>query len=418
MLDAANGTRPPAASTITDPPYYDNIGYADLSDFFYVWLRLILKDIFPREFATVLVPKERELVATPYRFRGGQQEADCFFLNGMRRAIANVHTASVGDVPTTIYYAFKQAEVEAEGITSTGWATFLEAAIDAGFEVDGTWPVRTELSNRMVGRGANALASSIVLVCRKRPADAPSVGRAEFLRALRQELPEALKTLQASTIAPVDMAQASIGPGMAVFSRYSEVLEADDQPMSVRDALMLINHELDAFLAEQEGEFDSYSRFAVRWFEQFGFDKARYGQAEVMAMAGATAVQAIVEAGILRARAGEVRLLRRDELDPAWDIRTDTRVTVWECCQHVIRRLEGEGEESAARLLKTLGHYGDLARDLAYRLYAVCERKRWAEEARAYNGLIIAWPHIARLAEQIEAEPVRRHEERQGQLAV
>lgn len=363
----------------------------------------------------MLVPKERELVATPYRFRGGRQEAERFFLDGMRRAIANVHTASVGDMPTTIYYAFKQAEIESEGVVSTGWATFLEATIEAGFQVDGTWPMRTE---RPVGFKAavNGLASSIVLVCRKRPADAPSIGRTEFLRALRQELPPALKTLQASTIAPVDMAQASIGPGMAVFSRYSEVLEADDTPMSVREALMLINHELDAFLAEQEGEFDSYSRFAVGWFEHFGWGVGKFGEANVMATGRGTGVQAIVDAGILYARAGEVRLLKRCELDPAWDIRTDTKITVWECCQHLIRRLEGEGEDSAARLLQTLGHYGERAGDLAYRLYAVCERKRWAEEARAYNGLIVAWPRIARLAEQMAAGPVRRHEERQGQL--
>lgn len=262
------------------------------------------------------------------------------------------------------------------------------------------------------------MASSIVLVCRKRPEAALRVGRAKFLRALRQELPAALKTLQASTIAPVDMAQASIGPGMAVFSRYSEVLEADDTPMSVQTALMLINHELDAFLAEQEGEFDSHSRFAVRWFETFGWNVGKFGQAQVMATAQGAGVNGIVQSGIFHARAGEARLLKRNELDPAWDIRTDAKITVWESCQHLIRRLEGEGEESAARLLKTLGPYGDLARDLAYRLYAVCERKRWAEEARAYNGLIIAWPHIARLAEQMEAQPVRRHEERQGQLAV
>jgi putative DNA methylase len=214
------------------------------------------------------------------------------------------------------------------------------------------------------------------------------------------------------------MAQASIGPGMAVFSRYFQVLEADDRPMSVRHALMLINQELDTFLAAQEGEFDSYSRFAVGWFEQFGFEVAKYGQAEVMAMGRGTAVQAIVGAGILHAKAGEVRLLKRDELDPAWDIRTDAKVTVWECCQHMIRRLEGEGEESAARLLKTLVHYGDLARDLAYRLYAVCERKGRAEEARAYNGLIVAWPHIARLAAAVEADPLPGHDARQGRLAV
>jgi putative DNA methylase len=344
----------------TDPPYYDNIGYADLSDFFYVWLRPTLREVFPREFATVLVPKEQELVATPYR-HGSKEEAEKNFLRGMSRAIGNIAKVSTDEVPVTIYYAFKQNEVEKEGVVSTGWATFLGAVISAGFQVDGTWPMRTELGNRMIGRGANALASSIVLVCRKRPERASSVTRGEFLRALRAELPKALHTLQESAIAPVDMAQASIGPGMAVFSRYKEVLEAGDTPMSVREALRIINAELDAYLAKQEGDYDSWTRFAVTWFQQHGFGTEKYGQAEVLANARNVSVQGVADAGIISSRANQVRLLRRDELPDGYLPFADSRQTVWEGCQHLIKCLEGEGEEGAARLAKQLGYQADMA---------------------------------------------------------
>jgi putative DNA methylase len=346
------------------------------------------------------VPKGEELVADPVR-HGGDAAAEKFFLDGMRQAIRNMADADLGDVPPAIYYAFKQAEIETEGVASTGWAAFLEAVVAADFQIDGTWPIRTENASRMRGQGSNALASSIVLVCRKRAADAPSVTRGEFLRTLRAELPAALHTLQESAIAPVDMAQASIGPGMAVFSRYRVVLEADDKPMSVREALRIINAELDAYLAEQEGDYDSWTRFAVTWFQQHGFDSGKYGEAETLAKARDVAVQGVVEAGILEAKGGKARLLRRDELPDDYLPFTDNRQTVWEGCQHLIKRLEGQGEEGAARLAKLLGYQADMARDLAYRLYQICERNKWAEEARAYNGLIESWREIIKIRDTL-----------------
>jgi putative DNA methylase len=404
MEDAADTNKLPRAIIATDPPYYDNISYADLSDFFYAWLRRTLRDRFRVEFSTVSSPKAKELVATPYRFSGGQQEAERFFMTGMTRALDKMAWSAVVDVPVTLYYAFKQAEVEKEGVVSTGWATFLQAVLGAGFQVDGTWPARTELGHRMITHGRNALASSIVLVCRKRSADAPSVTRGDFLQALRSELPAALHTLQEAAIAPVDMAQASIGPGMAVFSRYKEVLEADDTRMSVREALRIINAELDEYLARQEGDYDSWTRFAVTWFQQHQFGTGRYGEAETLAKARDVAVQGVVEAGILEARAGNVRLLKREELPDGYEPFRDNRQTVWEGCQHLIKRLEREGEEGAARLAKQLGYQADMARDLAYRLYQLCERNKWAEEARAYNGLIESWREIIKIRDTLPDE--------------
>ena len=381
----------------TDPPYYDNIGYADLSDFFYVWLRRSLSPIFPNLFKTMMVPKADELVAMPYR-HGGKENAEAFFLDGMSRAIQQmVHQAS-DNFPVTIYYAFKQAEVKSEGIASTGWATFLEAIGRSGFAVVGTWPIRTEMANRQVASGTNALASSIVLVCRKRPESAPVTTHADFLKALKQELPPALKLLQQGSIAPVDMAQASIGPGMAIFTRYSKVLESDDSAMTVKTALQIINQALDEYLSEQEAEYDADTRFAITWFETHGMETGPYGTAETLATARGVAVDGVRDAGILQSGGGNVRLLRRDEMPDEWDPATDTRLCVWECAQHLIRVLENDGESAAADLLARLGARGEVARDLAYRLYGICERKKWADEARAYNGLVIAWPELTRLA--------------------
>jgi len=403
-IDAADGDRMNGPMVIaTDPPYYDNIGYADLSDFFYVWLRRSLHEQFPREFRTMLVPKAGELVATPYR-HGGREQAEMHFIGGMSRALNRMAKACAPELPVTLYYAFKQSEMEREGVASTGWAAFLEAVLVAGFQVDGTWPVRTELGSRMRNMASNALASSIVLVCRKRPPDAPSVTRGEFLRALRAELPAALHTLQESAIAPVDMAQASIGPGMAVFSRYKEVLEADDTRMSVREALRIINAELDEYLARQEGDYDRWTRFAVTWFQQHQFGVGKYGDAETLAKARDVAVQGVVEAGILEAKGGKARLLRRDELHEDYVPFTDNRQTVWEGCQHLIKRLEAQGEEEAAKLAKQLGYQADMARDLAYRLYQICERNKWAEEARAYNGLIESWREIIKIRDALPDE--------------
>ena len=388
----------------TDPPYYDNIGYADLSDFFYVWLRRSLKPTFPDLFATLAVPKAEELVATPYR-HGNKEKAETFFLDGMGKAMHRLAQQTHPVFPVTIYYAFKQSETKGDaGTSSTGWETFLDAVIRAGFAVTGTWPMRTELGNRMIGNNTNALASSIVLVCRQRPANAPMATRREFVAALRAELPTALAHLQAGNIAPVDLAQAAIGPGMAVFTRYAKVLDAEGKPVSVREALALINQMLDEVLAEQEGDFDADSRWALAWFEQQGFDEGEYGVAETLSKAKNTSIAGIVEGGILASSAGKVRLLRPDELADDWDPTTDDRLTVWEAVHHLIRALETGGEPEAARVEAQLGAKADIARELAYRLYTICERKRRAAEALSYNSLVQSWPEIADLARKERQE--------------
>ena len=384
----------------TDPPYYDNIGYADLSDFFYVWLRHALKPMFPDLFATLSVPKAEELVATPYR-HGNKANAERFFLDGMTRTVRGLAGQTHLGFPVTIYYAFKQTEKTGEaGVTSTGWEIFLDAVIRAGFAVTGTWPMRTEQEYRTVKLGTNALASSIVLVCRQRPTTAPTATRREFVAALRSELPTALAHLQSGNIAPVDLAQAAIGPGMAVFTRYAQVLNAEGNPVSVREALALINQILDEVLAEQEGDFDPDSRWALAWFEQHGFDAGEYGVAETLSKAKNTSIAGIVEGGILASSAGKVRLLPPDELAADWDPKADDRLTVWEAVHHLIRALETGGEPAAARVVAQLGAQADIARELAYRLYTICERKRRAAEALSYNSLVQSWPEIAKLSRQ------------------
>ena len=399
----------------TDPPYYDNISYADLSDFFYVWLRRSLRPIYPDLFTTVAVPKADELVATPYR-HGGKEEAEAFFLDGMSRAMRRLAEQTHPAFPVTIYYAFKQSEsarrTNAGGTPalpgiSTGWETFLDAVIRSGFAITGTWPMRTELGNRMIGMGANALASSIVLVCRKRPADASLATRRQFVAALKAELPAALAHLQSGNIAPVDLAQAAIGPGMAVYTRYARVLEASGEPVSVREALALINQTLDETLAEQEGDFDADSRWALAWFEQHGFDAGEYGSAETLSKAKNTSVGGLVEAGVLESKAGNVRLLKPAELPEDWNPATDPRLTAWETVHQLVRALETGGETAAASLVRQLGGVAETARELAYRLYAVAERRSRAAEALSYNALVRSWPEIARLA---HAESVEQSE--------
>ena len=384
----------------TDPPYYDNVGYADLSDFFYIWLRRSLRSVFPNLFATLAVPKAEELVATPYR-HGSKETAEAFFLDGMTRAMQSlakqVHPAS----PITIYYAFKQSERKGDaGATSTGWETFLDAVIRSGLAISGTWPMRTELSNRMIGQGTNVLASSIVLVCRQRPIDAHVETRREFLNTLRSELPQTLRLLQAGNIAPVDLAQAAIGPGMAVFTRYAKVIDAAGKPLSVRGALELINRTLDEVLAEQEGDFDADSRWAVAWFEQFGFGEGEYGIAETLSKAKNTSVAGLVEAEILTSKGGTVRLLKPEQLPGGWDPTTDARLTAWEMVHHLVRVLEAGGESAAAELAARLGAKAEVARELCYRLYTLCERKKRAAEALSYNNLVRSWPEITRLARE------------------
>jgi putative DNA methylase len=380
----------------TDPPYYDNIGYADLSDFFYVWLRKSLKPIFVSLYATVAVPKAEELVATPYR-HGDKEKAEAFFLDGMTRAMHSLAVQAHVAFPVTIYYAFKQSETKSEaGTSSTGWETFLEAVIKAGFALTGTWPMRTELGNRMIGSGTNALASSIILVCRKRSTDAATVSRREFIRELNAALPIALDEMTRggvnSPVAPVDLSQAIIGPGMAIFSQYAAVLEADGSPMRVKAALQLINR----FLAEDD--FDHDTQFCLHWFEQQGWATGKFGEADVLARAKGTSVAGLQATGVVESGKGELRLLRSSELPSDWSPETDTRLPVWEALHHLIRALNQGGESAAGALLARMPARAEPIRALAYRLYTLCERKGWADDARSYNELVIAWGGIEQAA--------------------
>ena len=386
----------------TDPPYYDNIAYADLSDYFYVWLRRTLKPIYPDLFSTVAVPKSEELIATPNR-HGSKQNAEAFFMEGMSQATTRIAEQVHPGFPTTIYYAFKQSESGEDGISSTGWDTFLEAVIRAGFVLSGTWPIRTErIAN--LKKEFNALASSIVLVCRRRPNDAPIASRKEFLQALKVEFPEALAAMtsgKTTPIAPVDLAQAAIGPGMAVFSRYRAVLEADGTPMPVRTALTLINKALDEYFAEAEGDLDADTRFATAWFEEFGWTSGAFGQADVLARAKGTSVDGVRDAGVVEASAGKVRLLRASEYDSVWDPATDPRLAVWEALHHLSRALQSGGESEAGALLAALGAKAAPVRQLAYRLYTLCERKGWTEDARTYNELIASWHAVEAVSHDV-----------------
>ena len=398
--DAQTVEYPVGAVISSDPPYYDNIGYADLSDFFFAWLKPALRPVFPSLFGLLATPKAEELVATPYR-HGGKAAAESFFLEGMSRAIANMARNSSDEHPATIYYAFKQSEVAQEGISSTGWATFLQAVVEAGYAVVGTWPMRTEMANRMIASGTNALANSVVLVCRKKEATAETITRAEFIRALKRELPSAIKELQAASIAPADMPQSAIGPGMGVFSRYRAVLESDDSPMSVKAALQLINRELSEYLDGILGEFDADTAFAVKWFELNGMKAGDFGTANNIAQAKGIAVASAKHAGIVESQAGSVRILRRDELDPDWEPEADGHLTVWECCQHLVRLHEkhGIGYETAVMLKKFGSDKAEAVKDLAYILYDLCANKRQdAKEATAYNALIADWSDLTREA--------------------
>ncbi len=400
--DAQTVEYPDQAVISSDPPYYDNIEYSDLSDFFYVWLKRNCGTVFPGVFGFLSTPKLEELVATRYR-HGGQEKADQFFLDGMTKAIARMTEQAGINFPATIYYAFKQSEVESEGISSTGWATFLQAVVQAGFSVVGTWPMRTEMSNRMVASGTNALANSVVLVCRKKEASAEVITRAEFIRALKRELPPAIAELQAANIAPADMPQSAIGPGMGVFSRYKAVLESDDSPMTVKAALQLINRELDEYLGGIQGEFDADTRFAITWFEQHGMAKGDYGAADNLARARGISVESVKHAGIIESAAGKVRILARDELDNDWEPEGDGHLTVWECLQHLVRKYEKDGiSHDTAVLLKKIDAKAEAVKDLAYCLYDISANKRKdAKEATAYNALIADWTELTRQAAAI-----------------
>jgi putative DNA methylase len=414
----------------TDPPYFDSMGYADLSDFFYVWLRRSLGERFSRLFATMLVPKSDELIAASHLFGGDKRRAENHFEEGLQRAFKVMAERASPNYPVTVYYAFKQSESDdddddegeaadesAAKVASTGWEKLLSALLSAGFSVTGTLPLRTERRARMRAIRSNALASSICLTCRVRPATASTSTRGEFRRLLRAELPQALKDLQQGNIAPVDVAQASIGPGMEIFSRHKQVLEADGKPMTVRAALQLINEVLDEYLASGEGDFDADTRFAITWYEQHGWEPGAFGDAETLAKARNVSVDGVEEAGIVKKGGGKVRILKRSEMRPLdYDPAADERPTVWEFTQHMIRSLEEDGEQAAARLLKKLGSAADATRELAYRLYNTCERKKWAEDARSYNALILAWTELEKLAAKMgdEAPPAAQSKPSKG----
>lgn len=387
----------------TDPPYYDNIGYADLSDFFYIWMRQALKDTYPKLFGTLLVPKAEELVATPYRFDGSRERAYNFFEDGMLQVFKQINVYVREDIPTTVYYAYKQSEDDNNNNTSsTGWETILSAIIQAGFSITGTWPMRTELSNRMIGMDTNALASSIVLVCRKRSADAPFCTRRDFINTLKRELKPALVKLQASNIAPVDLAQSAIGPGIGVYSRFSKVLEADGTPMSVRSALQIINQELDLYFTEQDGELDRDSRFCVDLYTQYAFNDISFGEADVLARAKNTSVERLAACGILYARKGVVRLLTREKIP---EKAMHNEGIIWLLTQQLTHALDQDGVVGAAKIVvDVFASQPERAKALAYRLFTIAERKGWAAEAYAYNSLVIAWSDVQSKAAELQAE--------------
>lgn len=385
----------------TDPPYYDNIGYADLSDYFYTWMRRTLRTVYPLLFATMAVPKDAELVATPYR-HGNKQNAEKFFLDGMTEAMHRLAEQAHPAFPTTIYYAFKQSDTTDVGTGNTGWETFLEATLTAGFAINGTWPMHTERNGRMIGNGTNALASSIILVCRQRDRSSTTISRREFLRELKQELSEAIELMiggaeGVSPVAPVDLAQAVIGPGMAIFSKYAAVLEADGKPMTVHDALVLINRTI----TEGGDDFDADTQFALSWFDEQGWSEGEFGKADVLARAKGTSVSAVADAGVLASGAGKVRLLKWSQYPEDWSLARDNRTPVWEALHQLIRIFNQHGESAAGNLIAKLPERSEAIRQLAYRLYTLCERKGWAEDARAYNELIGAWLSI--VAASLEA---------------
>ncbi len=397
----------------TDPPYYDNIGYADLSDFFYVWLRKTLCNRFPSLFSTIEVPKTDELIAAPYR-HGSKANADNFFLFGMMKALSSIAIQANECYPIAIYYAFKQSETKETGVYSKGWVTFLQALHNSSLQIVGTWPLKTESANKLKA-SVNALASSIIMICRQRPSTNNTISRKEFLQELNCYLPIALDSMinineTSSPIAPVDLAQAAIGPGMAVFSKYKSVVEADGSPMSVRTALILINKAIDDYFKELEGDWDSDTRFCLAWFSEYGWKEGIYGEADVLARAKGISVEGVRDSGVLAASSGKVKLLRPNDYPDNWNPAKDTHMPVWEALHHLIRLHQTRGESAAAEIVKAIPQIAETARQLAFLLYTTCERKGWSEDARPYNDLVTAWLSIEKQAradeqgDQIEAE--------------
>ncbi len=390
----------------TDPPYFDNIGYADLSDYFYMWMRKCLKTIIPDIFSTMVVPKIDELIANPF-LHGGKEKSETFFLKGMTKAMEKMCKQAHPAFPISIYYAFKQADTKKAGTSSTGWEIFLEAVLKAGLIITGTWPLRTEKVGRVRDNSSNALASSIVLICKKRKTRTKTVSRRQLQRELRQKMPEALEAMLGGTegispIAPVDLAQAAIGPGMAIFSAYEAVLNQDGSKMNVHNALVLINRAITEYLNPDSGNFDADTLFCDDWFSQFGWAEGQFGEANVLSQAKGTTVDGAAAAGVLVSGGGKVRLLKWTEYPSDWDPKKDKRTPIWEACHQMIRVLNQKGETEAGALLARMSERGEAIRQLAYHLYTQCERKKWAEEARAYNELIGSWHAIVSASHEVD----------------
>jgi putative DNA methylase len=388
----------------TDPPYYDNIPYADLSDFFYVWMRRSLLGVWPELFRRLTVPKAEELVADIKR-HGGRDDAEAFFMEGMGRALTAMHNAATDGEPLAIYYAFKQSETAEDGVTSAGWASFLQAVVSSGLIVDGTWPMRTESAGRLRGNGANALASSIVLVCRKRQADAPAITRGEFIRLLKKEMPDDIEKIRKAGVGPVDMQQSIIGPGMGVFSRHAKILEDDDSAMSVKTALALINRVWEEIENELDAAFDAETQVALVWYGSYGFESRPSGDLIMLCTAKNTSDRALFHSEVFEDRKGKAALTAREKLPSDWSPAKDTHLTVWECVQHVARTLRADdgGEDDAARLVAGMGPKSAEARKLAYRLFEIATQKGWSAEALVYNELAEIWPKLEDKAANVEA---------------
>lgn len=402
----------------TDPPYYDNIGYADLSDFFYIWIRKTIQNIYPDFMGTMLTPKAEELVATPYRFNGSKSEAETFFENGFIKTFTNIRKKHDVEVPMTIFYAFKQSEEDEEGTSSTGWETMLNAILTSGFSIDATWPIRTELANRLIGSGKNALASSIVLACKVKDGSEQASTRRSFISCLKSELPEALTKLQQASIAPVDMAQAAIGPGMSIFSRFSKVIEADGSDMSVKTALQLINQALDEVISDQEGDFDPETRFCIKWFSQYGWNEATSGDADTLSRAVNTSITGLERGGIFKTAGGKARLIEAKDMSSSWNPEEDKAISVWEVALRVGHALQKEGMDVAAKWIQASSKIVDIdsVKELSYLLFAISEKKGWTETAILFNNLGSSWSDVSSFRITTKHEPASLFDSTEGDI--
>jgi putative DNA methylase len=397
----ARADRP--ALVATDPPYFDAIDYADLSDFFYIWHRRALRGIHPDLYSTVATPKSGELIASARRHHNDKDAAREYFVEGFTQTFGNLSRSLHPDLPLVVVYASKEQRA---GDEETRWSAILTAILAAGLEVTSTWPIHGTGSSRMIGIGANAVASYIVMTCRPRPSGAGATSLNEFARTLRRELGPAVRDLQSSSILPIDLAQAAMGPGMQIFSRYREILDQNGRRVPVEQALRLINQALSEILDEQEGELDPESRFAVRWWEQHHWEPGPFGDADKAARPLGIAVEDVVAAQIAAADVGTVRLAGRGSLNRDWQPAADSRPTAWEAVHHLADRLiDGGGELDAARLMADLGDFRDSAMALVYRLHDIAARRGWTDDQERYNALIHSWADLVKLgASQSAAE--------------